>query len=221
MIKKWTEMYNADITEYIMENKEQKDKNGNFLKYIPWNLCIKGLHDNGAERVRFMPVFNDENGHSVFVFQHGAMIEKDQNGKRAKDPYCPEVHVRVVVDDMEDEFSYPLINGLEVITMGKINQQLVNSARQRAFVKGAAIMTGFGLSLWEKEESEITSYDDLYSHSIFSIKKRIEEAVSATIKKGISQKDMLSTLGINQKQFDSIMKYPEQIAAFEKKLKTL
>jgi len=221
MIPDWKSLYDADVSAYVRENKEQKGNDGNFIKYIPWNLCIKGLYDNGAERVRFIPLYNPENGHSVFTYQHGLAIEKSTDGKRAKDPFCPEVHVRVVVDNLEDDFSYPVINGLEVVTMAKINQQLVNSARQRAFVKGVAVMTGFGLSLWEKEETDITAYEDIYSHSIFSIKKRIGQEVTAKIQGGMSQKDLLAGLGISQKAFDEIMKSCDRLAAFEKKLKAI
>jgi hypothetical protein len=125
---------------------------------------------------------SNENQHSIFTFQHGSMIE-GVGGGRVFDPYAPEVHVRVVVDDKQAEFSYPVINGKEVIPMGKINQQLVNTARQRAFVKGVGILTGYGLKLWEKEESEKESeksyVDGLMELYAIALKKCGDESALA------------------------------------------
>lgn len=220
-IPNWIDCYEMDVTEYIRENKEQKDKNGKHIEYIPWNLCLVGLHKIGAEKVRFIPLYNKENEHSVFTYQNGAMIDKDPNGKRAKDPFSPEVHVRVIVDDLEDDFSYPVINGLEVVTMNKINQQLVNSARQRAFVKGVAIMTGFGLKLWEKEEVEAGASEDLGIHNIFSVQKRIERQLTDKLAKGMTSKEIYAALGTTETKFRTFMAMFKRADEIEKALQKI
>jgi hypothetical protein len=212
----WNELYKEDISEHLDENPNQKDKNGNFLKYLSWNKCIMLLYKLGAEKVEFIPLFNDS-GHSLFTYQHGAMIDKDANSKRTFDGYAPEVHVKVVVDDKEGIFSYPLINGIEVITMGKVNQQLINSARQRAFVKGVAQLTGLGLSLWEKEEPTTHRIDENV-HSLPICVSRIMKEYAIAIKKNADEKNLAKNLGLSVAQLSNIMTVLKSVVAFEKRL---
>ena len=209
--KTWTELYEMDISADLDTNTTQKDKNGNHLKYLSWNKCLYLLHKHGAEDVRFEPIYNSENGHSVFTFQHAAMIEK-MDSKRVFDPYAPEVHVRVIVDDKQGEYSYPLINGIEVIPMGKVNQQLVNSARQRAFVKGVAILTGLGLKLWEKEDSEEKEKEKSYIDSIM-------ELYAIAVKKCGDESSLAKKINLSGSQLKSVMNTLKYIPSFERNLR--
>ena len=170
------------------------DKNKKY-EYLPWDKCLLLLYENGADKVEFIPLFA-QNGHSVFI-QSSADVAGIQpgDGKRAKDPFCPEVHVKVVIDDKSGVFSYPVINGSEVITMPKINQQLVNTARQRAFVKGTAILTGLGLKLWEKDEDE-SPKTNKEAHDVQVCANRIKEKYAEAVKRVGSERDLLRQIKV-------------------------
>lgn len=216
-LKPFVELYNLDISAHT---RKRKDKGEEFT-YLPWNACMLLLYENGASKVEFQPIYN-ENGHSLFVLEAGKGIEKDQQSKRPFEPMAPEVHVKVVVDDLSGEFSYPLINGKEVITMKKVNQQLVNTARQRAFVKGVAILTGLGLKLWEKDESEDNSVDDLSRHNIFAIKRRVEQLITVKMQKGgYDQRGLCGAIGIGERDLAKIMRLFDNINTLERKLNAL
>lgn len=215
MLKSFNELYALDLSGYT----EIREENGKYFSYLPWNKALVLLHEHGAERVEFVPLYNKD-GHSVFVLEDGKGLPSD-GGKRAHDPMAPEVHVRVVIDDCVGEFSYPLINGKEVITMGKMNQQLVNSARQRAFVKGVAIMTGLGLSLWEKEDSEPKSNGDIYMHDAGKLHQRIGEAYAKAMSKVGDERELERRTGYKAKLYGNLFQYLEKARDMEEALRHL
>lgn len=206
MLKSYEEMRKIDVSPYT----EKRDK----CDYLNWAKCVDLLHENGAEKVYFEPVVN-EHGSSLFMSDQ-VFTDKDGYTNR-----CYEIAVRVIVDDNEWIFRGPLMNGVSPVKDNSLSQQRVWNAQTRAFVKCIAIHTGLGFDLWLKEEQAARPVDDLNSHSIFAIKKRVEELITIKIQNGMTQKDLLAGLGLNQKQFDTMMKYFDQIATFEKALKKL
>src|SRR6185437_12177435 len=101
--------------------------------------CIKLLYENGAEKVRYGMVKN-ENGYPCFY---------NQNGE------SPFVSVWVEIDGERYEEDYPVVNG--IFAVSNPSQLDINRAKQRGFVKAVAVNTGLVLSLWIKEEEVINN----------------------------------------------------------------
>lgn len=215
MLKPFDELYQLDVSQKIKKkptfkyNKATKnfEETGKTLDYLSWVDVLVLLHENGAESVRYGNIVNQE-GHSLFLCG-GAL---------------PEVHVFVEIDQTRYEMTYPVIDGSTDIKMEKIVQSDIHNASQRAFVKCVAVNTGLGLSLWQKEElgkGDKPEPLDPSIHNIFVVKKRIEEQITAKIQRGMEYRDILSSIGLNEKQLKTIMGYFETINKLEQKLVNL
>ena len=93
----------------------------------------------------------------------------------------------------------------------------------RSFVKGVAIYTGLGFDLWasdEKQEENNNYEDNLAIHNIYKIKQRIEEKMTSKIAKGLTQEEVLRSIGkgISLKQWNEYMKYFDVINKLDKEL---
>lgn len=216
MLKPYNELKKIDVLPFC-EYRDAKDDRGKVIKvpYLNWAKCKDLLHENGAEVVYYEPILTDK-GHSLFMSD----VEfTDKNGGKNR---CYEVRVKVVVDDKEWIMNYPLMNGAFVVRDDTINQLKVSNAQARAFVKCVAIHTGLGFNLWVKDDAiDDTPSDDLYSHNIFAIKKRVEQLLTFKIQNGMEQKDILAELKISEKTFQNIMSYFDTINRFEQALKKL
>lgn len=152
MIKPFNELVKVDISKYLVKKPNfiwDKTKKEFVIKgyfnYLNWAKGLELLYEFGAEDVQFKPVKN-ELGHSVFY-------NKELGGLG-----CPEIRLWIKIDEKESEITYPLIRGSKVLD--KIDQLDIEVARQRAFTKGIAIMTGLGLSEWIKTDEEIDKNKD-------------------------------------------------------------
>src|SRR5699024_9974508 len=125
-------------------SKRPVKKNSNMtLDYLEWANCIKLLHENGAESVKYGMYYN-EKGYPCFY---------NHNGE------SPFVKVWVEIDGERFDEDYPIVNGIYVVN--NPNQLDINKGKQRGFVKAVAINTGLGLSLWIKEEQVINTDKDI------------------------------------------------------------
>lgn len=152
MIKPFNELVKEDISKYLVKKPNfvwDKTKKEfvvkGYFNYLNWAKGLELLYEFGAEDVQFKPIKN-ELGHSVFY-------NKELGGLG-----CPEIRLWIKIDDKESEVTYPLIRGSKVLD--KIDQLDIEVARQRAFTKGIAIMTGLGLSEWIKTDEEIDKNKD-------------------------------------------------------------
>ena len=152
MIKPFNELVKVDISKYLVKKPNfiwDKTKKEFVIKgyfnYLNWAKGLELLYEFGAEDVQFKPIKN-ELGHSVFY-------NKELGGLG-----CPEIRLWIKIDEKESEITYPLIRGSKVLD--KIDQLDIEVARQRAFTKGIAIMTGLGLSEWIKTDEEIDKNKD-------------------------------------------------------------
>jgi hypothetical protein len=159
------------------------------VDYLNWAVCVSLLHENGAKKVLFGNVH--QNDHPLFL----------------KGEALPFVRVYVDVDGDRRELDYPVIDGFFDVKMDKIEQSDVHNATQRGFVKCVGINWGLGLPLWIKEESAAPQKDNLLIHNIWSIKKRLDETITAKMqKKGIaSQKELCDAIGWTEKAFTQTM----------------
>lgn len=207
-IKSYAEMRKVDVSPFT----EKRDGND----YLNWAMCKELLHQNGAEVVYFEPCVNPLNGSSLFMSDQ-VFTDGKQNTNR-----CYEVRVHIVIDDLEFDAQFPLMNGSNPVKDNSMSQQRVWNAQTRAFVKGVAIRTGLGFDLWLKKdiESESTE-DDLSKHSLFAIRERMQQAYTRAIKKKMSTKDIAEALLMTEDEVKIAFTYFDQLDRFEKKLNAL
>ena len=217
MLKSWNEMRKIDVLPFC-DKREAKDDNGRKIEvpYLNWAKCNELLHQNGADVVYFEPCVN-ANGSSLFMSDQ---VFTDKNGVTNR---CYEVRVKIVIDDLEFEAQYPLMNGSNPVKDNSMSQQRLWNAQTRAFVKGVAMRTGLGFGLWLKgDEADIQDQsDDLSSHSIWAIKERMQIAYTRAIKKGMSTKDIAEKLEMTEDEVKVYFTYFAQLNRFEEKLNAL
>ena len=186
------------------------------VPYLNWAMCMKLLHDNGAETVYFEPCVN-EKGSSLFMSDH-VFIDKNEVTNR-----CYEVRVKIVIDDLEFEAQYPLMNGSNPVKDNSLTQQRLWNAQTRAFVKGVAMRTGLGFGLWVTgdEAEDKSPVEDLSSHNLYAIKERIQIAYTNAIKKGMSTGDIAKAVNKTEDEVMLLFTYFDQLNRFEKELSNL
>lgn len=206
MIKPYAEMRKIDVSPFV----EKRDGND----YLNWAMCKELLHQNGAETVYFEPCTN-ANGSSLFMSD---ILFEDNKGNVNR---CYEVRVHIVIDDLEFDAQFPLMNGSNPVKDNSMSQQRVWNAQTRAFVKGVAMRTGLGFDLWLKNDFTSKTEDDISKHSIFAIKERMQIAYTKAIKKGMSTKDIADKLGMSEDEVKVVFTYFDQLNRFEQKLNDL
>ena len=139
MLKPYDEMRKVDVKPYCSE------RDG--MKYLNWAMCMKLLHDNGAEVVRWEPVPDPRTGSSLRMTD-AVFMDKKGNTNR-----CYETRIRVTIDENVYEMQTPVMNGIYVVRDDSMAQNRVWNSMCRAFVKCVAINTGLGFDLWLDEES--------------------------------------------------------------------
>ena len=206
MIKSFNELRKVDVTPYV------KQRDG--ADYLPWATVVDLLHENGAEKVFFSPVYN-ENGSSLFMSDQ-TFTDTKGNVNR-----CYEVRIEVVVDDDTFTYSYPLLNGINPVKDNSLNQNVVFKAMARAFVKAVALRYGLGFSLWAKDELDSQEEDDLYKHSLDAIKLRFQQTYTQKLQKHMSVKDIADGLNMTEDEVKVIFTYFDQLKRFESALQKL
>lgn len=137
-IKSYKEMREIDVRPYC----EERDG----MLYLNWAKCIALLHENGAEKVDWIPIPDEKTGSSL------RMTEQTFTDSKGNTNRCYETRIRVVIDDDEYEMQTPVMNGTNPVKDNSMSQQRVWNSMCRAFVKCVAIHTGLGFNLWLKEE---------------------------------------------------------------------
>ena len=203
MIKPYAEMRKIDVSKWV----EQRDGHD----YLNWAKCKELLHENGAEVVYFEPCVNS-NGSSLFMSDQVFTDKHDVTNR------CYEVRVHIVIDDLEFDAQYPLMNGSDPVKDNSMSQQRVWNAQTRAFVKGVAMRTGLGFGLWLNNIEEQVQEDDPYKHSLKAIKERMETEVTSLMKKGYSVSDIAKTLGMDEDVFKSKFSLFAELSRIEKRL---
>lgn len=203
MIKSYAEMRKIDIKPYV----EQRDGND----YLNWAKCKELLHENGAEVVYFEPCVNS-NGSSLFMSDS---VFTDSKGNTNR---CYEVRVHIVIDDLEFDAQYPLMNGSNPVKDNSMSQQRVWNAQTRAFVKGVAMRTGLGFELWLKNMDEISTEEDLSKHNLFAIKERFQQEYTKLLLKKMTTAEIAEACEMTEEEVKVIFTYFDQLNRFEQKL---
>lgn len=137
-LKSYDEMRKIDVMPFC----EERDG----LMYLNWAKCISLLHENGAEKVYWIPIPDETTGSSLRMTSHTFTDSKGNTNR------CYETRILVVIDDNEYEMQTPVMNGANPVKDNSMSQQRVWNSMCRAFVKCVAIHTGLGFNLWLKEE---------------------------------------------------------------------
>ena len=207
MIKSFNELRKVDVAPYV------KQRDG--ADYLPWATVVDLLHEHGAERVFFTPVYN-ENGSSLFMSEQ-TFTDKSNNVNR-----CYEVRIEVTVDDDTFIYSYPLLNGINPVKDNSLNQNVVFKAMARAFVKAIALRYGLGFSLWSKDEIDSQDDDDLTKHNLFAIKTRFQMEYTRVLRdKHLTTKEIAEKCDMTEDEVKVVFTYFDQLDRFEKKLLAL
>lgn len=138
MIKSYAEMKKIDVSPYC----EERDG----FVYLNWAKCIDLLHENGAEKVYFIPIPDEKTGSSL------RMTEQFFTDSKGNTNRCYETRIKVVIDNNEYEMQSPVMNGSSPVKDNSMSQQRVWNSMCRSFVKCVAIHTGLGFNLWLREE---------------------------------------------------------------------
>lgn len=205
MIKSYDEMRKVDVRPYV------KNRDGN--DYLPWASCVELLHKNGAEKVYFSPIVN-EYGSSLFM---SSQSFEDKNGLANR---CYEVRIHVVIDDLEFDYNYPVMNGNNPVKDNSMNQLRVSNAQARAFVKAVAIYTGLGFDLWLNDQ-DFVEEDSLSKHNMYSIKNLVQELYTSKLKKKMSVSDIARGVDMSEDQVKTTFTYFDQLDSFIRKLEKL
>lgn len=139
-LKSYDELRQIDVTPYC----EERDG----MTYLNWAKCIDLLHENGAEKVYWIPIPDEKTGSSLRMADQ---VFTDKSGNTNK---CYETRIRVVIDDNTYEMQSPVMNGSNPVKDNSMSQQRVWNSMCRSFVKCVAIHTGLGFNLWLKEEMQ-------------------------------------------------------------------
>ena len=206
MLKGFNELRKVDVTSYI------KQRDG--ADYLPWATVVDLLHEHGAEKVFFSPVYN-ENGSSLFMSEQ-TFTDKSGNINR-----CYEVRIEITVDDDTFIYSYPLLNGINPVKDNSLNQNVVFKAMARAFVKAIALRYGLGFSLWSKDELDAQEEEDLYKHSLDAIKLRFQQTYTQKLQKHMSVKNIAEGVNMTEDEVRVIFTYFDQLKRFETALQKL
>ena len=215
-IKNYAEMRKIDVLPFC-DQREARDDKGKLIKvpYLNWAKCKELLHQNGAENVYFEPCTN-ANGSSLFMSDQ---VFADSKGNTNR---CYEVRVKIVIDDLEFEAQYPLMNGSNPVKDNSLTQQRVWNAQTRAFVKGVAMRTGLGFGLWlDDMDDKAEGEEDLSKHNIYSIRERMQQQYTKLVKRGLSTGEIAKMMGTSEQTvqyylngiFDEINRFEKAMSA--------
>ena len=200
------ELRKVDLSKYICK-RDGAD-------YINWAVIVELLHEYGAKTVYFEPLTN-ENGSSLFMTDQ-VFTDSKGNSNRVY-----ETAVKIVIDDLEFIQRGPVTNGANPVKDNSMTQQRLWNCQTRLFVKGVAIRTGLGFSLWSRTENEEEekSFDiDINVHDISKIKERAQITYTNLIKKGMSVKEIAKSLNRTEDEVKALFSYYDTLNTFEKDL---
>lgn len=216
MLKSYADMRKIDVLPLCDKRKAKDDRNREIeVPYLNWAKCKELLHQNGAEVVYFEPCVN-ANGSSLFMSDQ---VFTDSKGNTNR---CYEVRVKIVIDDLEFEAQYPLMNGSNPVKDNSLTQQRLWNAQTRAFVKGVAMRTGLGFGLWLDDMDEKDSEEDLSKHNLRAVQERMQTTYTKLIKKGMSTKEIAEMLHTNEQTINWMLtKWFDDLDHLEKDLNAL
>lgn len=209
MLKEYKDLRKVDVSQWV-EKRDGAD-------YLNWAKVIDLLHENGAEKVYFEPVVN-ENGSSLY------MTTQEYTDTKGNKNRVYETAVKIVIDDMEFIQRGPVMNGSNPVKDNSMSQQRLWNCQTRLFVKGVAIRTGLGFDLWLKDELKTEKEnweDDLSKHDIFKIKERCQQIYTQKLKEGLTVKEIAEKLHKTEDEVKALFSYFDTLSNFERDLSNI
>ena len=207
MLKPYNELRQVDVSQWC----EERDK----ALYLPYNKCIDLLHENGAEKVYFLPVQNPKTGGSLYESE---TIFIDKNGVANR---CYETRIEIHIDDDVYYMQSPVMNGANPVKDNSMSQQRVWNSMTRSFVKAVAMYTGLGFDLWLKDEENERKQQkeaDTY-HDILKVQERVFETVTAIQKKGdMTLKDIAEKMSRTEDELKTYLAMYKTLSVVEHNL---
>lgn len=177
--------------------KQKLEQNGT-VDTLSWADCLTCLYDNGAERVVFENVLNE----------NGGLLFKDENNAIS-------IKVFVEIDGDRREIFYPVMDGMKDVSLEKLSQSDIYNAKQRAFVKCVAVNWGLGIYLWKKDENP----DVVIKEQEASLAEQFRTLVNESIKKCGGVNEMLAHLkGVSRKRIEELIETAKEIDGIVKVL---
>ena len=206
-IPSFDELRKIDLSKHT----KQRDK----ADYINWAVIKQLLHDNGATKVYFEPI-QQENGSSL-IMSNEVFKDNKENTNRVY-----ETRIRVVIDDLTFEIQGPVMNGSNPVKDNSMTQQRLWNSQTRLFVKGVAIHTGLGFDLWSRTEKkeEGLNEEDLSMHNISKIQERVLQTLTKKMKLGITKKEIASKIKISESKLDEYLMMYKKLDVLEKVIET-
>ena len=203
------ELRKIDLTPYV------KKRDG--ADYVNWAVIKQLLHENGAEKVYFTPITNEQG--SSLLMSNQIFTDKNENTNR-----CYETRIKIVIDDLQFEMQSPVMNGGSPVKDNSMSQQRVWNSMCRSFVKGVAIHTGLGFDLWsrlELKEDENNIEEDLSKHNILKIAERIKEKLTQKMQSGLTLEDIASQLNMTSDELKAYLSYYNILNRLERDIDNL
>lgn len=206
MIKNFNELSKVEVKitkkptfKWNKVRQEFEEVAGKNIDTISWVDCLKTLYENGAEKVEFENVPNND----------GGLLFKDDNGS---------IHIKVFVeiDGVRREIYYPVIDGSKDIKLDKLTQSDIYNAKQRAFVKCVAVNWGLGINVWAKETDPETVSKAEENVSVYEYFRNLVNSASKELG-GVPE--MLKHLqGVTEKKIKELIASALQIDGITKTL---
>lgn len=195
VIKSFNELYKVEVPitkkpTFAYNRATAKLEKAGEVDTLSWVDCLRCLYDNGAEKVIYDLIPNN----------NGELIYKDINDALS-------IKVFVDIDGDRREIIYPLIDGTKVITADKVDSLDIFNAKQRAFVKAVSTNWGLGLYLSQKEtEHEQIIREEKKQSEIF------RDLVNNAVKKCGGVKEMLKHLtNVDEKRIKTLIEEAKEI----------
>ena len=203
MIKNFIELSKVEVpitkkpTFAYNKAKQKLEQNGT-VDTLSWADCLTCLYANGAEKVVFENVLND----------NGGLLFKDENNAIS-------IKVFVEIDGDRREIFYPVMDGMKDVTLEKLSQSDIYNAKQRAFVKCVAVNWGLGIHLWKKDDNP----DTVIKEREESLAEQFRTLVNESIKKCGGVNEMLAHLkGVSRKHIEELIEVAKEIDGIVKVL---
>lgn len=190
---------------------------------VPKNLTVgtgKSQYKAVAEGDILAAVKDAEAANGIFSYpyQHKVIdssvrTTKNDYGEKESQFVRVEAVYRFVNMEKPDEFVDITAFGDGVDSLDKAPGKAITYADKYALMKAYKVETG--------DDTDRTASDDLAGHDIFKIKQRVERTVTEKMQRGMDFKDILSGIGINEKQFNTYMGWFQSISALEHKLQKI
>ncbi len=203
MIKSFKELSVVEVPitkkpTFVHNKAKQKFEQNGTVDTLSWADCLTCLYDNGAERVVFENVLNE----------NGGLLFKDENNAIS-------IKVFVEIDGDRREIFYPVMDGMKDVSLEKLSQSDIYNAKQRAFVKCVAVNWGLGIYLWKKDENP----DVVIKEQEASLAEQFRTLINESIKKCGGVNEMLAHLkGVSRKRIEELIEVAKEIDGIVKVL---